>query len=276
VDWIYGRQAVRLAFAGGAKRRPRRLAATPDGFAWLAAHGVAAAATGGGGPGGRDVGARAAGGGAQDRDLEVESLEPRDLQRLTGSHEHQGVACLVGVYPYVASAALPACDLLVVLDEVTDPRNLGAIARSALAAGAGGLALPRHRAAAVTPAAVKASAGATEHLDIAHVTNVAAFLGECKQAGHWVYGAAGDAGRPFDALDLNGKVALVFGAEGRGLRPLVRRACDELGAIPMQGPVGSLNVSVAAALFLYEVRRQRAVAAAVRPSGREPGANGAA
>ncbi len=164
----------------------------------------------------------------------------------------------MGDYPYVAPAALLGCDLLVVLDEVTDPRNLGAIARSALAAGAGGLALPRHRAAAVTPAAVKASAGATEHLDIAHVTNVAAFLGECKQAGHWVYGAAGDAGRPYDALDLTGKVALVFGAEGRGLRPLVRRACDELAAIPMQGPVGSLNVSVAAALFLYEARRQRA------------------
>jgi 23S rRNA (guanosine2251-2'-O)-methyltransferase len=208
--------------------------ATPEGAAWLSGRGVAA-----------------------DRGPEVERVDPHELQGLTGSREHQGVACLVGDYPYVAPAALLACDLLVVLDEVTDPRNLGAIARSALAAGAGGLVLPRHRTAAVTPAAVKASAGATEHLDIAHVTNVVAFLSECKQAGHWVYGAAGDEPRPFGALDLTGKVALVFGAEGRGLRPLVRRACDELGAIPMQGPVGSLNVSVAAALFLYEAYRQR-------------------
>ncbi|MGZ4199055.1 MAG: 23S rRNA (guanosine(2251)-2'-O)-methyltransferase RlmB [Thermoleophilia bacterium] len=269
MDWIYGRQVVRLAFAGGAKRRPRKLAATPEGLAWLAAHGVAAAA--GAGPGARSGGARGAGGDAEGGEPTVETVEPRDLLRLTASGEHQGVACLVGDYPYVASPALLGCDLLVVLDEVTDPRNLGAIARSALAAGAGGLALPRHRAAAVTPAAVKASAGATEHLDIAHVTNVATFLGECQQAGHWVYGAAGDVARLYDALDLTGKVTLVFGAEGRGLRPLVRRACDELAAIPMQGPVGSLNVSVAAALFLFEARRQRAVAVATPPPGRDQG-----
>ena len=239
VDWIYGRQVVRLACADGAKRRPHRLAATAEGLAWLAAQGV--------GVKGRS---------APDR-FEVETVTPNDLQQLTGSRDHQGAACLVGDYPYVAPDSLLARELLVVLDEVTDPRNLGAIARSALAAGAGGLVLPRHRSAAVTPAAVKTSAGATEHLDIAHVTNVVAFLGQAKQAGAWVYGAEGAAGRSYDALDLSGRVALVFGAEGRGLRPLVRRACDELAAIPMQGPVGSLNVSVAAALFLFEARRQR-------------------
>src|ERR1019366_1468725 len=123
--------------------------------------------------------------------FEVETVTSSDLQQLTGSRDHQGDACLVGDYPYVAPDSLLACELLVVLDEVTDPRNLGAIARSALAAGAGGLVLPRHRSAAVTPAAVKASAGATEHLDIAHVTNVVAFLGQAKQAGASGYGAAG-------------------------------------------------------------------------------------
>ncbi|HMK91412.1 MAG TPA: 23S rRNA (guanosine(2251)-2'-O)-methyltransferase RlmB [Thermoleophilia bacterium] len=238
MDWLYGRQVVRLACAGGAKRRPHRLAASRDGLEWLAAHGV-------------DL---------ERRGLTVERLEARDLRELTGSPEHQGAACLVGDYPYVSAEALLERPLVVVLDEVTDPHNLGAVARSALAAGAGGLAVPRHRAAAVTPAAVKASAGATEHLDIAHVTNVVGFLGEYKKAGGWAYGAAGEAGRPFTGLDLTGKVALVFGAEGRGLRPLVRRACDELGAIPMQGPVDSLNVSVAAALFLFEARRQREAA----------------
>ena len=247
MDWLYGRQVVRLACAGGAKRRPRRLAATPEALAWLTAHGVDTAP------------------------LEVETSDPREIAQLTGSREHQGVACLVGDYPYAPPGDLPGRDLLVVLDEVTDPRNLGAIARSAVAAGAGGLVLPRHRTAAVTPAAVKASAGATEHLDIAHVTNVVAFLGECKQAGHWVYGAAGESARPYGELDLTGKAVLVFGAEGRGLRPLVRRACDELGAIAMMGPVGSLNVSVAAALFLYEARRQRTPAASAARPGREPG-----
>jgi len=247
VDWLYGRQVVRLACAGGAKRRPRTLAGTDEGLAWLAAHGGAP-------------------------DLPVERLAPADLQHLTGSREHQGLACRVGDYPYAPPADAVAADLLVVLDEVSDPRNLGAVARSALAAGAGALALPRHRSAAVTPAAVKASAGATEHLAIAHVGNVAAFLAECKHAGHWVYGAAGEAGRPFDELDLTGRLTLVFGAEGRGLRPLVRRACDELGAIPMEGPVGSLNVSVAAALFLYEARRQRAAGApAAAGAHRGPG-----
>jgi 23S rRNA (guanosine2251-2'-O)-methyltransferase len=288
VDWIYGRQVVRLACADGAKRRPHRLAATAEGLAWLAAHGVGVkgrlatdrgARGAGRDPGDANRGSRDTNRGSRDtsrgsRDtrrgapaafgFEVETVTSSDLQQLTGSRDHQGAACLVGDYPYVAPDSLLACELLVVLDEVTDPRNLGAIARSALAAGAGGLVLPRHRSAAVTPAAVKASAGATEHLDIAHVTNVVAFLGQAKQAGAWVYGAEGAAGRPYDALDLGGRVALVFGAEGRGLRPLVRRACDELAAIPMQGPVGSLNVSVAAALFLFEARRQRA---AVAPAG---------
>jgi 23S rRNA (guanosine2251-2'-O)-methyltransferase len=152
---------------------------------------------------------------------------------------------------------MAAADLLVVLDEVSDPRNLGAVARSALASGAHGLVLPKRRSAGVTPAAVKASAGATEHLPIAHVSNIAAYLKELQNAGFWVYGAAGDAARSYLDLDYAGKVALVLGSEGRGLRPLVARTCDVLASIPMAGAVESLNVSVAAALLLFEARRQR-------------------
>jgi 23S rRNA (guanosine2251-2'-O)-methyltransferase len=238
MDWIYGRQAVRLALMPGALRRPHKLAATPAA--------------------GRVVEA------LLPRDLERKSAEPRELERLTGSREHQGLALLVGDYPYASPDRLLGGSLVVVLDEVSDPRNLGAVARSALAAGADGLALPRHRSASVTPAAVKAAAGATEHLPIAHVTNVAGFLAELKKAGFWVYGAAGDSATSYLDLDLEGKVALVFGSEGRGLRPLVARTCDGLAAIPIEGPVESLNVSVAAAVVLFELRRRRETTGARR------------
>ena len=146
------------------------------------------------------------------------------------------------------------------LDEVTDPHNLGAVARSTLAAGAAGLVLPKRRAAHVTPAAVKASAGTLELLPVAQVTNVVGFLKQAKDAGFWVYGAAGGAPVTYLDLDLTGRVALVAGAEGRGLRPLVARTCDQLASIPMEPPVESLNVSVATALLLYEARRQRRAA----------------
>jgi 23S rRNA (guanosine2251-2'-O)-methyltransferase len=187
-------------------------------------------------------------------------VDERELERLTRSSEHQGVAVLVGDYPYVPADHLLASDLLLVLDEVSDPHNLGAVARSALAAGAGGLVVPRHRAAHVTPAAVKASAGTLELLRVAVVPNVVAFLKQAKKAGFWVYGAAGDAPRSYVELDLRDRSVLVFGSEGRGLRPLVARACDALATIPMEPSVESLNVSVAAAIFLFEARRQRAAA----------------
>lgn len=236
MDWIYGRQVARLALAAGARRRPRKLAATASALADLERHGT-------------DLGG-----------VPCETHETHDLDRLTGSHEHQGVALLVDGYPYADADRLLRRDLVVVLDEVTDPRNVGAVARSALAAGAGGLVLPRHRSAAITPAVVKASAGATEHLDIARVTNLVAHLAELKRNDFWVYGAAGDAAVSYRELDYAGRVALVFGAEGSGLRPLVRRACDVLAAIPVREPIDSLNVSVAAALFLYEAAATRDVA----------------
>jgi 23S rRNA (guanosine2251-2'-O)-methyltransferase len=231
VEWIYGRNVVAMALTAGARRRPHRLAATS-----AALHDLAHLVP---------------------RGLATGVVTGRELDELTGSREHQGAGLLVDDFAYAPAERLLAGELLVVLDEVTDPHNLGAVARSALAAGADGLVVPRHRSARVTPAAVKASAGTLEHLPVAQVVNTVALLKEAKAAGFWVYGAAGDAGSSYLDLDLGGRVALVFGAEGRGLRPLVARTCDALAAIPMTPPVESLNVSVAAALFLFEARRRR-------------------
>ena len=149
--------------------------------------------------------------------------------------------------------------LLVCLDRVTDPHNLGAVCRSAEGAGATGVIVPAHGSARVTPAVCRASAGAVEHVRLAVVPNLARYLEEVKGADLWVYGAdAGESAKPMWETDLTGGAAFVFGAEGRGLRPLVRRTCDELVSIPLAGNVESLNVSVAAAVLLYEARRQRA------------------
>jgi 23S rRNA (guanosine2251-2'-O)-methyltransferase len=146
--------------------------------------------------------------------------------------------------------------LLACLDQVTDPRNLGAVCRSAEGAGATGVVLPAHRSARVTPAVCRASAGAVEHLPIAVVPNLARWLNEVKSGSLWIYAAVLE-GQPLWEADLGGGVALVFGAEGKGIRPLVRKACDGAVSIPLDGQVESLNVSVAAAVLLYEARRQR-------------------
>jgi 23S rRNA (guanosine2251-2'-O)-methyltransferase len=183
----------------------------------------------------------------------------RELSELAGSRDHQGVVAAVEPFRYADAQELAAQEnaLLVCLDQVTDPHNLGAVARSAEGAGATGLVVPAHGSARVTPAVCRASAGAVEHLPIAVVPNLARFLGEVKRANLWIYGAAGDAETSMWSADLSGGAAFVFGSEGRGLRPLVRRTCDELIAIPLNGQVDSLNVSVAAAVLLYEARRQR-------------------
>jgi 23S rRNA (guanosine2251-2'-O)-methyltransferase len=198
-------------------------------------------------------------------ELPVDTVTTADLDDLVGTREHQGVALQVDPYSYAHADELLAGEVLVVLDEVTDPHNLGAVARAALAAGAAGLIVPRHRSAHVTPAAVKASAGTLELLPVAQVTNVVAFLRRAKDAGFWVYGAAGEASVLYTHADLRGRLVLVAGAEGRGLRPLVARTCDTLVSIPMEAPVESLNVSVAAALLLYEARRQREAGAPGSP-----------
>jgi 23S rRNA (guanosine2251-2'-O)-methyltransferase len=187
-------------------------------------------------------------------------VEPeRVLTALSGTPDHQGVVARVEPYPYADAGELAraAQPLLVCLDQVTDPRNLGAVARSAEGAGATGIVLPAHRSARVTAVVCRASAGAVEHLPIAVVSNLARYLADVKGPTLWVYAADSDADTSMWNADLTGGVALVFGAEGRGLRPLVRRTCDAAVSIPLAGPVESLNVSVAAALLLYEARRQR-------------------
>ena len=184
----------------------------------------------------------------------------RELSDRAGTRDHQGVVAVVEPFRYADAYELAAAEqpLLAVLDRVTDPRNLGAVCRSAEGAGATGVVVPAHGSAVVTPAVVRASAGAVEHLPVAVVTNLARFLAEVKGPELWVYGAeAAEGAITMWEADLSGGLALVLGAEGKGLRPLVRRTCDALVAIPLAGRVESLNVSVAAALLLYEARRRR-------------------
>ena len=143
------------------------------------------------------------------------------------------------------------------LDQIQDPHNLGAICRSAEVGGAAGVVIPERRAAAVTPAVCKASAGAVEHLPVARVRNLADWLAEAKEAGAWIYGAAAGAERPYTGVDWSGRSVIVLGSEGEGIRPRVAAACDELVSIPVAGRVESLNASVAAAVILFEAVRQR-------------------
>jgi len=183
----------------------------------------------------------------------------RELSEAAGTRDHQGVVAWCEPYRYAEAHELAAGEapVLACLDQVTDPRNLGAVIRSAEGAGATGVVLPAHGSARVTPAVCRSSAGAVEHLPVAVVTNLARYLAEVKRADLWVFAAAGDAPQSMWETDLSGGLAFVFGAEGKGLRPLVRRTCDAAVAIPLAGRVESLNVSVAAALLLYEARRQR-------------------
>jgi 23S rRNA (guanosine2251-2'-O)-methyltransferase len=195
----------------------------------------------------------------RDNGLRVQVRAERELSQEIGSRDHQGVVAWCEPYRYADAHELAAADrpLLVCLDQVSDPHNLGAVCRSAEGAGASGVVVPAHGSARVTPAVCRASAGAVEHLPVAVVTNLARYLAEVKRDDLWAVGAAGDAETAMWNADLTGGLALVFGAEGRGLRPLVRRTCDTLVSIPLAGRVESLNVSVAAALLLYEARRQR-------------------
>jgi 23S rRNA (guanosine2251-2'-O)-methyltransferase len=192
------------------------------------------------------------------RGVKPKRVSRQRVDELSGGGVHQGIAARVEPYPYSGLAEILASaePLVLVLDGVTDPRNLGAVLRTAEGAGASGVVIPTDRAAGVTAAAVKSSAGASEHVRIARETNLKRAIEKMKEAGLWVY-AAEAVGNPYAQLDFAGPVGLVFGSEGRGVRRLVREACDGTVAIPMLGNVGSLNVSVAAAVLLYEVRRQR-------------------
>jgi len=230
-DLVYGRRAVREALRG--RREVLELLATERAVStepWL-------------------------------REAAPKLRAERELTELAATRDHQGVVARVEPYRYADAYALAAVErpLIAVLDRVTDPRNLGAVCRSAEVAGATGVVVPAHGSAVVTPAVARSSAGAIEHLAIAVVTNLSRYLQEVKGPDLWVYGAAAGAEASMWETELTGGVALVFGAEGRGLRPLVARSCDALVSIPTRGQVESLNVSVAAALLLYEACRQRSV-----------------
>jgi 23S rRNA (guanosine2251-2'-O)-methyltransferase len=183
----------------------------------------------------------------------------RELSETATTRDHQGVLAWCEPYKYADAYELAQTErpLLACLDQVSDPRNLGAVCRAAEGAGATGVVVPAHGSARVTPVVCRSSAGAVEHLAVAVVTNLARYLEEIKSGDLWVAGAAGENGTPMWQADLTGGLALVFGAEGKGLRPLVRRTCDLFVSIPQLGHVESLNVSVAAAVLLYEARRQR-------------------
>jgi 23S rRNA (guanosine2251-2'-O)-methyltransferase len=211
---------------------------------------------------------------AGERGVRVQHVQPDLLERLARGGVHQGVVADVedpsveyGVEDLVRSS--PGVPLLVVLDGIEDPHNLGAILRTADAAGVDGVVMQTRRSAALGGAAAKASAGAVAHVRVAHVVNIARALGELKDAGVWTVGLAGDASMSYDAVDLTMPSAIVLGAEGTGLRRLVRERCDFLARIPMRGHVGSLNVSVAAGVALFEAVRQRQ--AAGRIHSREDG-----
>lgn len=228
---LYGRNPVREALRG--RRSVSRVWATGSAFkaeAWLADA-----------PSPSEVGGQA-------------------LEELCGSRDHQGVCAETTAYPYVSPDALmdgPDA-LVIVLDEIQDVQNLGAVCRVAEAAGVAGVVIPQRRAAEVTPAACKASAGAVEHLDIARVRNVADWLTQAKDAGAWVYGAAaGSASVSYTDPDYRGRVALVLGSEGKGLRPRVAGVCDQLIALPQRGRLESLNVATAAAALVYGILQSR-------------------
>jgi 23S rRNA (guanosine2251-2'-O)-methyltransferase len=193
------------------------------------------------------------------REWTSDELPAAELTRLAGSPDHQGIVAEVDPYPYAdPSTLLAAPDALVVaLDQVQDPRNLGAVCRSAEVAGAAGVVIPARRAARITAVACKASAGAVEHLLVARAGNLATWLAEAKRAGAWVYGARAGAPTRYDAVDWDGQVVLVLGGEGKGIRPRVAGACDAMVEIPRAGRIGSLNVAAAASVLLFEAMRQR-------------------
>ncbi len=200
-------------------------------------------------------------------DRDVKTVSADEVERRSGSSSHQGLCAEVGSYPYSGVAELLALSapLIVALDQVQDPQNLGSICRTAECVGAAGVVIPERRAAEITPAVCKSSAGAVEHLRVVRVRNLADFLAEARQAGCWCYGASADEGMgaerpvPYDDPDYGeGGVVLALGSEGSGLRPRVASACDQLIALPLLGQVESLGVSAAASAILYEILQQRA------------------
>jgi len=198
---------------------------------------------------------------AKSRGVPVRFEEREQVDRLAGTREHQGIAALAAAKPTVELEDLLAKKttqgLLVLLDGVEDPHNLGAIVRTSLAAGAQGVVVPERRAAGLTDTVERASAGALAHLPVARVKNLVRAMEEMKQAGYWLIGLDERAEKSYTEVDLKGSVGIVLGREGEGLHELTRKRCDFLVSLPTAGPVRSLNVSVAAGIILFEAVRQR-------------------
>jgi 23S rRNA (guanosine2251-2'-O)-methyltransferase len=197
------------------------------------------------------------------RGVAVDTLRREELDRRAGTAAHQGVLCLCGEFAYASLENLVANrhpafpgSLVLLLDGIEDPQNLGSLIRSAHCFGANGVVIPRDRAAGITPAVIKASAGAAGHIPVARVVNLTHAIDILKEKGFWVYGADAGADTELGSARFEGDIGLVMGSEGKGIRPLVRKHCDILVSIPLFGKVDSLNVSVAAGILLHEIRRQ--------------------
>jgi len=199
------------------------------------------------------------------RRINLKRLSRRELSRMLGHGGHQGVAIEVeSISSYVeiddildVAGDRREAPLVCILDGVQDPHNLGAVLRTAECAGVHGVIIPKDRAAGLTPGVVKASAGAATHVPVARVVNLARAIDSLKEKGLWIVGADQDGEKAYTAIDFNEGVGIVMGGQEKGLRRLVREKCDFLASIPMFGRINSLNVSVAASLFMFEARRQR-------------------
>lgn len=201
---------------------------------------------------------------AAERGVPVRRRERDDLVRLCGTQHHQGVALRMEAFAYTDLDEIVTIwrkssepGLLLVLDSIQDPHNLGALVRSAACAGAHGVVIPRDRAAGVTATVEKASAGAVETIPVAQVTNLVQALQRLKDEGFWIYGTSDEASDSIYSQRMTGNIAIVIGSEGEGVRPLVRKSCDAMVSIPLKGGVNSLNASVAGGIVLFEIVRQR-------------------
>ena len=201
---------------------------------------------------------------ASKKKVPVSFASKESLDRMARNSIHQNIIAVIEEIPYVDLGEVLSLGrkegtkvLLLILDGIQDPQNFGSLIRTALGCGAHGVIIPKDRAVGITPAVIKASAGAIAHLPVARVVNIANTIDALKKEGIWVFGAAGEAKDPIYQLDLYLDLAIVIGAEEKGIRPLVRKKCDRLFSIPMKGPVSSFNASVSGGMILYEVMRQR-------------------
>lgn len=201
---------------------------------------------------------------ANARKIPVTFTSKESLDRMTKGGVHQNVAGVVKEIPYADVGGILSHSkrrgtkaLFLILDGIQDPQNFGSLIRTALGCGVDGIIIPKDRSVGITSVVIKASAGAAVHLPIARVVNIAATIDLLKKEGTWVYGASGEAKDLIYQLDLDTDLAIVIGAEGKGIRSLVKKKCDRLFSIPMKGPLSSFNASVSGGMILYEVMRQR-------------------